>query len=46
MLNFRKIYMDGNEVYKFVVKIMLYVVEKVLEKVGFFFLDIDVFILY
>ncbi|BCS81391.1 beta-ketoacyl-ACP synthase III [Anaerocellum diazotrophicum] len=42
--NFRKIYMDGNEVYKFAVKIMPYAVEKVLEKVGLSSSDIDVFI--
>jgi len=44
MPNFRKIYMDGNEVYKFAVKIMPYAVEKVLEKVGLSSSDIDVFI--
>ncbi|ABP67195.1 3-oxoacyl-(acyl-carrier-protein) synthase III [Caldicellulosiruptor saccharolyticus DSM 8903] len=42
--NFRKIYMEGNEVYKFAVKIMPYAVEKVLEKVGLSSSDIDVFI--
>ncbi|ACM60255.1 3-oxoacyl-[acyl-carrier-protein] synthase-3 [Caldicellulosiruptor bescii] len=44
MPNFRKIFMDGNEVYKFAVKIMPYAVEKVLEKVGLSSSDIDVFI--
>ncbi|WAM30886.1 beta-ketoacyl-ACP synthase III [Caldicellulosiruptor naganoensis] len=42
--NFRKIYMEGNEVYKFAVKIMPYAVEEVLEKVGLSSSDIDVFI--
>jgi len=42
--SFRKIYMDGNEVYKFAVKIMPYAVERVLEKVGLSSSDIDCFI--
>jgi len=44
MPNFRKIFMDGNEVYKFAVKIMPYAVEKVLEKVGLSSSDIYFFI--
>lgn len=42
--SFYKIYMDGNEVYKFAVKIMPYAVEKVLGKVGLTSSDIDFFI--